>query len=33
MKIAIPLGELAGRGALPARRPLRVLDSARVAVR
>src|SRR6185369_14812945 len=26
MKIAIPLGELAGRGALPARRPLRVLD-------
>lgn len=26
MKIAIPLGELAGRGALPAHRPLRVLD-------
>lgn len=26
MKIAIPLGELAGRGALPARRPLRILD-------
>jgi precorrin-6B methylase 2 len=26
MKIAIPLGELAGRGALPARRPLRVVD-------
>jgi len=26
MKIAIPLGELAGRDALPARRPLRVLD-------
>jgi ribosomal protein RSM22 (predicted rRNA methylase) len=26
MKIAIPLGELAGRGALPARRPLRVTD-------
>ncbi len=26
MKIAIPIGELAGRGALPARRPLRVLD-------
>ncbi|MGE0868784.1 MAG: small ribosomal subunit Rsm22 family protein [Kofleriaceae bacterium] len=26
MKIAVPLGELAGRGALPARRPLRVLD-------
>ena len=26
MKIAIPLGELAGRGALPAARPLRVID-------
>lgn len=26
MKIAIPLGELAGRGALPAQRPLRVVD-------
>jgi len=26
MKIAIPVGELAGRGALPARRPLRVVD-------
>ncbi|TMQ10688.1 MAG: hypothetical protein E6J91_25690 [Deltaproteobacteria bacterium] len=26
MKIAIPLGELAHRGALPARRPLRILD-------
>lgn len=26
MKLAVPLGELAGRGALPARRPLRVLD-------
>src|ERR1043165_5320584 len=26
MKIAIPLGELAGRGALPARRPLRIVD-------
>src|SRR5512135_3191295 len=26
IKIAIPLGELAGRGALPARRPLRVVD-------
>src|SRR5216110_76318 len=26
MKIAIPLGELAGRGALPARRPLHVVD-------
>jgi ribosomal protein RSM22 (predicted rRNA methylase) len=26
MKIAIPLGELAGRGALPPRRPLRVVD-------
>jgi ribosomal protein RSM22 (predicted rRNA methylase) len=26
MKIGIPLGELAGRGALPPRRPLRVLD-------
>src|SRR5213078_1409569 len=26
MKIAIPLGELAHRGALPARRPLRTLD-------
>lgn len=26
MKIAIPLGELANRGALPARRPLRVID-------
>jgi len=26
LKIAIPLGELAGRGVLPARRPLRVLD-------
>jgi ribosomal protein RSM22 (predicted rRNA methylase) len=26
MKIAIPLGELANRGALPARRPLRVVD-------
>jgi precorrin-6B methylase 2 len=25
-KIAIPLGELAGRGALPARRPLRIVD-------
>jgi ribosomal protein RSM22 (predicted rRNA methylase) len=27
MKIAIPLGELANRGALPARRPLRVVDA------
>jgi precorrin-6B methylase 2 len=27
MKIAIPLGELAGRGALPARRPLRITDA------
>jgi len=26
MKIAIPLAELAGRGALPARRPIRVVD-------
>jgi len=26
MKIAIPLGELAGRGALPPRRPLRIVD-------
>src|SRR5688500_10161067 len=26
LKIAIPLGELAGRGALPPRRPLRVVD-------
>jgi hypothetical protein len=26
MKIAIPLGELASRGALPARRPLRIVD-------
>ena len=26
MKVAVPLGELAGRGALPARRPLRVVD-------
>jgi len=26
MKIAVPVGELAGRGALPARRPLRVVD-------
>lgn len=26
MKLAIPLAELAGRGALPARRPLRVVD-------
>ncbi len=26
MKLAVPLGELAGRGALPARRPLRVID-------
>jgi ribosomal protein RSM22 (predicted rRNA methylase) len=26
MKIAIPLAELAGRGALPARRPLRIVD-------
>ena len=26
IKIAIPLGELAGRGALPASRPLRVVD-------
>ncbi|HUS27810.1 MAG TPA: small ribosomal subunit Rsm22 family protein [Kofleriaceae bacterium] len=26
MKIAIPLGELAGRNALPARRPLRIVD-------
>src|ERR1043165_1695389 len=26
MKIAIPPGELAGRGALPARRPLRIVD-------
>src|SRR6185503_7299738 len=26
MKIAIPLGELAGRGALPPHRPLRILD-------
>ncbi|HSK03640.1 MAG TPA: small ribosomal subunit Rsm22 family protein [Kofleriaceae bacterium] len=26
MKLAVPLGELAGRGALPARRPLRVVD-------
>ncbi len=26
MKLAIPLGELAGRGALPAHRPLRVVD-------
>ena len=26
MKLAIPVGELAGRGALPARRPLRVID-------
>lgn len=26
MKIALPLAELAGRGALPARRPLRVVD-------
>jgi len=26
MKVAIPLAELAGRGALPARRPLRIVD-------
>jgi len=26
LKIGIPLGELAGRGALPARRPLRIVD-------
>ena len=26
IKIAIPLGELSGRGALPARRPLRIVD-------
>ncbi|HWU90723.1 MAG TPA: methyltransferase domain-containing protein, partial [Kofleriaceae bacterium] len=26
MKLAVPLGELANRGALPARRPLRVVD-------
>lgn len=26
IKVAIPLGELAGRGAIPARRPLRVVD-------
>ncbi|HWO18056.1 MAG TPA: small ribosomal subunit Rsm22 family protein [Kofleriaceae bacterium] len=26
MKVAVPLGELCGRGALPARRPLRVVD-------
>jgi hypothetical protein len=26
MKLAVPLGELAGRGAIPARRPLRVVD-------
>jgi len=26
MKVAIPIGELAGRGAIPARRPLRVVD-------
>ena len=26
MKVAVPLGELAGRGAIPARQPLRVVD-------
>jgi hypothetical protein len=26
MKVAIPLGELAGRGAIPSRRPLRIVD-------